>query len=122
MTSLILFLFKGVVQWLVYSVLGDESYISNALSIGDDKQAVYLHKLMFEAILCIKMKHCNYIKNSLSIETKELLKYFQHRVNFETLLVLINRRKLNELIPGDMSNWIELYLHMVILVLNFIRF
>ena len=113
MTSLILFLFKGVVQWLVYSVLGDESYISNALSIGDDKQAVYLHKLMFEAILCIKMKHC---------KTKELLKYFQHRVNFETLLVLINRRKLNELIPGDMSNWIELYLHMVILVLNFIRF
>ena len=62
------------------------------------------------------------MKNSLSIKTKELLKDFQQCVNFETLLELLNRLKSNELIPGDISNWIELYLDMVNLLLNVIRF
>ena len=58
----------------------------------------------------------------LSIETK-LLKDFQQRVNFETLLELGNRlKKPIELIPGDMLNWIGLYLDMVNLLLNVIRF
>ena len=35
-----------------------------------------------------KIKCCDHIKNSLSIETEELLKDFQYRVNFETLLAL----------------------------------
>lgn len=47
-----------------------------------------------------KIKRCDHIKNSLSIETEELLKDFQYRVNFETLLVLINCLKLIELIRG----------------------
>ena len=70
----------------------------------------------------MKIKHCNNMKNSLSIKTKELLKDFQQCVNFETLLELLNRLKSNELIPGDISNWIELYLDMVNLLLNVIRF
>ena len=101
-----------MVQWLVCSGLGGEGSIVNTLSGDDVEQAIYLHKLMFKAILRMKIKHCNYFKNSLSIETKELLKDFQIRVNFETLLELVNCLKPIELIPGDMSNWIELYLEL----------
>ena len=85
-----------------------EGSIVKALSGGDVKQSMYLHKLMFEAILRMEIKHWKYIKNSLSIETKEFLKDFQKCVHFETLLELVNRLKPIELIPGDMPNWVEL--------------
>ena len=102
-----------MVQWLVCSGLGGEGSIVNTLSGDDVEQATYLHKLMFKAILRMKIKHCNYFKNSLSIETKELLKDFQIRVNFETLLELVNCLKPIELIPGDMSNTFPLEIGMV---------
>ena len=34
-----------------------EGSIVKALSGGDVKQSMYLHKLMFEAILCMEIKH-----------------------------------------------------------------
>ena len=103
------------------AMIRGEGSIVNALSGGDVKQAIYLHKLMFEAILRVEIKHCKYIKNTLSIETKGLLKDFQKCVHFETLPELVNRLKPIELIPGDMPNCIELYLGLVNLLLNVIR-
>lgn len=59
---------------------------------------------MFEAILHKKIKHFNYIKNLLSIKTKELLKNCQQCVKFETLIGLVNRLKPNELVPGRIGS------------------
>ena len=39
------------------AMIRGEGSIVNALSGGDVKQAIYLHKLMFEAILCMEIKH-----------------------------------------------------------------
>ena len=42
-------------QRLVYSGIGGLGTITNALSGGDAKQAIYLHKLIFEAIIWTKL-------------------------------------------------------------------
>ena len=55
-------------QWLVYSGIGDEGTVTNALSDGDVKQAMYLHKLIFEAIIRTKVKHFNYCSHLLAEE------------------------------------------------------
>ena len=52
--------FPHIVQWLVYSGIGGKGAITNALSGGDVKQAIYLHKLIFEARICTNVKHFNY--------------------------------------------------------------
>ena len=63
-------------QWLVYSGIGKEGIITNALSGGDVKQAIYIHKLIFEAIIRTKVKHFNYCSSFLTEEGRELLEDF----------------------------------------------
>ena len=109
-------------QWLVYSGIGGEGTITNALSGGDVKQAIYLHKLIFEAIVRTKVKHFNYCSNFLTEEGRKRFEDFQKCVNFENLSNLLQQLKPIQFIPGDMSCWIELYLDMVNLLLNVINF
>ena len=109
-------------QWLVYSGIGGEGTITNALSVGDVKQAIYLHKLIFEAIIRTKVKHFNYCTNFLTEEGRKLLEYFQKCVNFKNLSYLLQQLKPIQFIPGDMSCWIELYLEMVNLLLSVVKF
>ena len=45
---------SGLIQWLVYSGVGGEGTVANALKGGDVK---HLHKLMFEAILRHKIHY-----------------------------------------------------------------
>ena len=64
-------------QWLVYSGTGGEgTIITNALSGGDVKQAIYLYNLIFEAITRTKVKHFNYCSNFLTEEGRKLLERF----------------------------------------------
>ena len=63
-------------QWLVYSGIGGEGTITNALSGGDAKQAIYLHKLIFEVIVRTKVKHFNHCSNFLTEEGRKLLEDF----------------------------------------------
>ena len=63
-------------QSLVYSVFGGEYTITNALSGGDVKQAIYLHKLIFEAIIRTEVKHFNYCSNFLTEEERKLSEDF----------------------------------------------
>ena len=109
-------------QWLVYSGIGDEGTVTNALSDGDVKQAIYLHKLIFEAIIHTKVKHSNYCSNFPTEEGRKLLEDFQKCVNFENLSNLLKQLKPIQFTPGDKSCWIELYLEMVNLLLNVIKF
>ena len=109
-------------QWFVYSGIGGEGTVTNALSGGDVKQAIYLHKLIFEAIVRTKVKHFNYCSNFLAKKGKKLLEDFQKCVNFENLANLLQQLKPIQCIPGDMSCWIEFYLEMVNLLLNIIKF
>ena len=109
-------------QWLVYSGINGEGTITNALSGSDFKQAIYLHKLIFEAIIRTKVKHFNYYSNFLAEEGRKRFEDFQRCVNFENLSNLLQQRKPIQFIPGDMSYWIELYLDMVSLLLNVIKF
>ena len=81
--------FPGIIQWLVYSGIGCEGTTTNALSGGDAKQAIYLHKLIFEPIIRTKVKHFNYCSNFLTEEGRTLLKDFQKYVNFENLSNLL---------------------------------
>ena len=114
--------FTGIVEWLVYSGIGGESTVTNALSGCDFKQAIYLHKLIFEAIIRTKVKHFNYCSNFLTEKGRKLLEHFQKCVNFENLSNLLQQLKPIPFIPGDMSCWIELYLEMVNLLLKVIKF
>ena len=107
---------------LVYSGIGGEGTITNALRGGDVKQALYLHKLIFEAIIRTKVKHFDYCSNFLIEEGRKLLEDFQKCVNFENLSNLLQQLKPIQFIPGDMSCWIELYSEMVNLLLNLIKF
>ena len=50
-------------QWLVYSGNGGEGAIPDPLSGGDVKQAIYLHKLIFAAIIRTEVKRFNYCNN-----------------------------------------------------------
>ena len=70
-------IFPGIVQWLVLSGIGSEGTITNALSGGDVKQAIYLHKLIFEAVIRTKVKHFNHCSNNLAEEGKKLSEDFQ---------------------------------------------
>ena len=92
------------------------------MSGGDVKQAIYRHKLIFEAIVCTKVKHINYCSKFLTEEGRKLLEDFQKCVNFENLSNLLQQLKPIDFITGDMSCWIELYLEMVNLLLNVIKF
>ena len=85
---------------------------------GDVKQAMYLHKLIFEAIIRTKVKYCNYCSNVLTEEGRKLLEDFPKCVNFENLSNLLQQLKPIQFIPGNMSSWIE----MVNLLLNVIKF
>ena len=69
-------------QWIVYSGIGGKGTITNALGGGNVKQAIYLHKLIFKAIVRTKVKHFNYCSNFLTEERKRLLEDFQKCVNF----------------------------------------
>ena len=109
-------------QWLVYSGIGGEGTITNALSGDDVKQAIYLHKLIVKAMICTKVKHFNYCSNFLTEEGRKLLEDFQKCGNFENLSNLLQQLKPIQFIPGDMSCWLELYLEMVKLPLNVMKF
>ena len=109
-------------QWLVYAGIGSEGTITNTLSGGDVKQTIYLHKLIFEAIIRTKVKYFNYRSNFLTEEGRKLLEDFQKCVNFENLSNLLQQLKPIQFIPGGMSCWIELYYEMVSLLLNVIKF
>ena len=61
------------------------------MSGGDVKQAVCLHKLIFEAIIRTKVKHFNYCSNFLTEEGRKLFEDFQKCVNFEIIETIINR-------------------------------
>ena len=105
-------------QRLVYSGICGEGTITNALSGSDVKQAIHLHKLIFEAIIRIKVKHFNYCSNFLTEEGRKLLEDFQKCVNFENLSNLLQQLKPVQFIPDDMPCWIGRYLEMVSLLLN----
>ena len=105
-------------QWLAYSGIGGEGTITNALSGGDFKEAIYIHKLSFEKIICRKVKHFNYGSNFLTEEGKKLLEDFQKCVNLENISNLLQQLKPIQFMPGDISWWIELYLEMVNLLLK----
>ena len=72
-------------QWLVYSGIGGKGTITNALSGGDVKQTIYLHKLIFEAVIRTKVKRFNYCINVLIEEGRNLLEDFQKCVSFKNL-------------------------------------
>ena len=72
-------------QWLVFSGIGGEGTITNALNVGDVKQTIYLHKLIFEAVIRTKVKCFNHCINVLIEEGKNLLEDFQKCVNFKNL-------------------------------------
>ena len=72
-------------QWLVYSGIGGEGTVTNALRGGDVKQAIYLHELIFEAIIRTEVKHFNYYCNFLAEERRGLLEDFQKCATFENL-------------------------------------
>lgn len=55
-------------QWLAYSGIGGEGTITNALSGGDAKHAMYPRIFIFEAIIRTKVKHFNYCSNVLTVE------------------------------------------------------
>ena len=80
-------------QWLVYSGIGGEGTTTNVLSDGDVKQAIYLHKLIYEAIIRTKVKHFNYCSNFLTEERRRLLEDFQKCVNFDNLSNLLQQLK-----------------------------
>ena len=42
---------SGMLQWLVYCGMDGEGTITTAFNGGDAKHGIYLHKLMFEAIM-----------------------------------------------------------------------
>jgi hypothetical protein len=46
---------SGIIKWLVYSGISGEGTITHALNGGDVKLAIYLHKLMFEAMIRTKI-------------------------------------------------------------------
>ena len=96
-------MFLGIVQWLVYSGIGGEGTIINALNCGDVKQAIYFHKLIYEAILRTKLRHFNYSDVILTDEAKKLLEEIQGDVNFENLQNLVQHLKPIELVSRDMS-------------------
>ena len=88
----------------------------------DVKQAIYLPKLVFEAIIRTKVKHFNYCSNFLIEDGRKLLGDFQKGVNSENLSNLLQQLKPIQFIPGDMSFWMEIYLEIVDLLLNVIKF
>ena len=60
---------SGMVQWLVYCSMGGEGTITTALNGGDVKHGIYLHELMFEAIMRSKVLSTNYVQQNLTNTT-----------------------------------------------------
>ena len=69
-------------QWHVYSGIGGEGIIANALSGGDVKQAIYLHNLISEAITRTKVKHFNYCSKFQTEEGRKTFRRFSRMRNF----------------------------------------
>ena len=113
---------SGMVQWLVYCSMGGEGTITTALNGGDVKHGIYLHKLMFEAIMRNKILSTNYVQQNLTNTTICELELLHSDVTEE------NVSRLRQTIPpmpsssGDMSFWMDMYLEMVNLMLNMVHF
>ena len=86
-------------QWLAYSGIGGEGTITNALSGGDPKHAMYPRIFIFEAIIRTKVKHFNYCSNVLIEEGRKRLEDFQKCVKFEKLSNLLHQPTRIQFIP-----------------------
>ena len=104
---------SGMLQWLVYCGMDAEGTITTAFNCGDAKHGIYLHKLMFEAIMRNKILSTNYVQQNLTsitiCELELLHSYFTEE----------NVCRLRQTIPpmplslGDMSFGMDMYLEMV---------
>ena len=86
------------------------------------KHRIYLHKVMFEAIMRNKILSANYVQQNLTNTTTCELELLHSDVNEE------NVSRLRQTIPpipsssDDMSFWMDMYLEMVNLMLNMVHF
>ena len=127
-------LFKrcGVVQLLSSSGLGGLGTVKKALTGGDVKEGINLHKKLYEAILRTKIENteitnCNdamVFDDDSDIE-KNLLKELKENVNRKTFNDVVQSGTIKPLpgaSPGSMGWLMDVYIEMVDMLLNYIHF
>ena len=100
---------SGIIQWLLYSGIGGEGTITNALNGGNVKHAIFLHKLMYEAIMRSKIRYlCTVGKLVIDNDLQETIDSFRDEISKNNFAVLCERLHLLPKLKGDMAVWLEL--------------
>ena len=114
---------SDLIQWLVYSGVGGEGTVANALKGGDVKHGIHLDKLMFEAILRHKIHYL--IENgSLAMDDafKNGMESLQSDISADSFESVFQQVQMLPILTEGMSVSFELYLDMANLLLNTIYF
>ena len=120
----------GFVQLLSAAGLGGIGTVQKNLNGGDVKEGILLHKKLFEALLRSKIEYIDANGTPGTEETSEghqlpaLLDALRKILNSTAVENVLNSNTLKELprLPGDMSTFMDIYLDMVNMMLNFIHF
>ena len=114
----------GFIQVLSAAGLGGLGSVKKALKGGDVNEGINLHKKMFEAVIRTKIQHLNSL-NDFKIETaSDVFEIFKTNMNSDSLKSVLDAgivQKLPEMTDG-MAWFMDLYLEMVDMLLNFIHF
>ena len=123
---------SGFVQLLSAAGLGGIGTVQKNLNGGDVKEGILLHKKLFEALLRSNIEYIHANGTPGTEETSEdrhntlpALLGVLRKISISTVVEnVLNSNTLKELprLPGDMSTFMNIYLDMANMMLNFIHF
>ena len=109
----------GIVELVSSAGLGGKGTIKKALNGGDTKQAIFLYKLLFEALMRYKIEHLK-SEDPGCLPPPVVLK----EVSKENVDMMIDQGYIKALprLTGDMAQWIDSLLDMINMLLNMVHF
>ena len=115
----------GIIQLLSSAGLGGLGSIKKALTGGDVKEGINLHKKLFEAFLRSKLEFLGYDSIAASEEALSAIDNLRRHINkdnFEIFLQDGGVKLLQKNDGNDMGRLVDLYIEMVDMLLNFNHF
>ena len=114
----------GLVQLLSAAGLGGMGTVKKALKGGDVNEGIHLHKKLFESILRFKIKHLTSLSENIADELDQIISNMKENINNDALQRVLESEIVAPLptMTGDMACFVDVYLEMVDMMLNFVHF
>ena len=123
--------FKGFafVELMAEVGVGGSGSVENAFNAGDVKAGIRYYKLLYEAIMRLKIKYLSDhgidgIKSKYDDEFMKCIDQVKAKPSYTSFENILNHSEL-QLLPrlkGDMSSWLELFLDLVNILINLLHF